>query len=78
MNWVYFLHADINLGKLKVANYWVGIVKNGWGFLDHWNLKSGVSRKWFDEKSRLSKWSLHVDSDGIIFGLMANLLCSCT
>ena len=30
-------------------NYWVGIMKNEWGFLDHWTLKSGVSHKWFDE-----------------------------
>ena len=39
-------------------------------------LKSGVSHKRFDELSRLIESFLHADSDGIIFGLMTNLLCS--
>ena len=46
--------------------------KNGRGFIDNGTLKSGVSCKWFDE---LSRFILHADSDGIIFGLTANLLC---
>ena len=37
-------------------------------------LKSGVSHKRFDELSRLIEQFLHVDSDGMNFGLMTNLL----
>ena len=55
--------------------YWVGIVKNGWGLIDRRILESGVSHKWFDELRRLSEWFLHVDSEEIIFDLMASLLC---
>ena len=51
------------------------MVKYDWGLKDHGTLKSGVSYKWFNEFSRLTEWILHADSDGIIFGLMANLLC---
>ena len=56
-------------------NYWVGIVKDGWGLIDHGTFKSGVSHKWFDELSSLIGWFFYVYSDGIIFGLMTNLLC---
>ena len=52
------------------------MVKNEWGLIDHRTLKSGVSQKWFDELSRLIEWFLHADSDGIIFGLTASLLCT--
>ena len=52
------------------------MVKNGWGLLDHETLKSGVFPKWFDELSRLIEWYLDADSDGIIFGLIANILCT--
>ena len=45
----------------------MGMVENGWGLIDHGTLKLGVSRKWFDELSRLTGWFLHADSDGIIF-----------
>ena len=34
-----------------------------------------VYPKSFDELSRLTERFLHADSDGIIFGLTANLLC---
>ena len=51
------------------------MVKNGRVRIDHGTLKSSVSHKWFDKLSKLIKWFLHADSDGIIFGLMANLLC---
>ena len=47
-------------------NYWVGIVGNGWGLIDHGSLKLGVSHNWFYELSRLIE-KMHVDSDGIIF-----------
>ena len=50
------------------------MVNNGWGLLDHETLKSGVFPKWFDEWSRLIEWYLDTDSDGIIFGLIANIL----
>ena len=51
------------------------MVKNGWDLLDHETLKSDVFLKWFDELSRLIKWYLDADSDWIIFGLIANILC---
>ena len=51
------------------------MVKNEWGVIDHGTLKSGVLCKWFDELDRLSELILHADSDGIMFGLTANLLC---
>ena len=51
------------------------MLENGRGLLDHETLKSGVSHKWFDALIRLTGWFFHVDSDGIIFGLVANLVC---
>ena len=54
-------------------NYCVGMVKNGWDLLDHETLKSGVFPKGFNELSRLIEW--YGDSDGIIFGLISNILC---
>ena len=47
MKWTDFLHAETNLGKLKVFfnNYGVVIVKNGRDLLDRGILKSGVSHK---------------------------------
>ena len=43
------------------------MVKNGWGLIDHWILKSGISHKWFDELSILTEWFFHAGSDGLIF-----------
>ena len=58
------------LGKLKVT-----LVIIGWLlYIFCGTLKSGVSHKWFDELSRLIELFFHADSDGIIFGLTANLL----
>ena len=51
------------------------IVKNAWELLDHETLKSGVFSKRFDESSRLIQWYLDVNSDGIIFGLVVNIIC---
>ena len=51
------------------------MVKNGQGLIHHGTPKSGVSHKPFAELSRLVEWFLHADSDGIIFGLTASLLC---
>ena len=67
------MHADTNLGKLCINNYWVGMVKNERDLQDNETLKSGVSHKWFDESSRLVEWFLHTDSDRINFGLTTNL-----
>ena len=53
----------------------MGMVKNGWDLLDHETLKSDVFLKWFDELSILIKWYLDADSDWIISGLIANILC---
>ena len=60
--WYKFMKA-----KSYFDNYWVGVVKNGPGLKDRVALKPGISHKWFDELSRLIKWFLHADSDGIIF-----------
>ena len=70
-------HGDTNLGRLKITLIIIGWVwsKLGETFLDHETLKSGVFPKWFGEWSRLIEWYLDVDSDGIIFGLIANILC---
>ena len=44
MNWVDFLHADTNSGKLKVIfNYWVGGVKYWEGHVVHGALKLAIS-----------------------------------
>ena len=56
-------------------NYWVGMVKNGWDFLIHETLKSGVFPKLLDELSRFIEWYLDANSDGISFVLTANILC---
>ena len=59
------------------------MVKNEWGFIDHLTPRSVVSHKWYDELSRLIEWFFDADwmifdadSDGIIFGLTANLCCN--
>ena len=62
--WYKFMKA-----KSYINNYWVGVVKNGWGPKDHGTVKPGLSYKWFDEFRRLIEWFLHADSDGIIFCL---------
>ena len=51
-------------------NYWVGLVKNGWGVIDHWTLKSGVSHKWFDDLSRLTEWLLEWNNVGLVTNLL--------
>ena len=74
MSWFFACWYKFSESKSYFDNYWVGMVKNGWGIIDHGTLKSGVSHKLFDELSRLIEWFLLADSDGIMFGLMANLL----
>ena len=71
MKWADFLHADTNLGKLKVTLIIIGWV---WSKKDQLTYDSGVTHKWFDELSRLIAWFLHADSDVVIFGLTASLL----
>ena len=64
------------IAESHFSNYWVGMVKNGQELLDHETVKSGVSRKWFDELNTLMEWFLHADfRDGITIGLTANQLC---
>ena len=53
------------------------MVKNGRGHIDHRTLKSVASNKWFDELRRWIEWFVHVDSDGIIFGLIFGLTFKC-
>ena len=38
-----------------------------WGLKDRGTRKPGISHKWFDALIRLIEWSLHADSDGIIW-----------
>ena len=89
ISWFFACWYKFRKAESSFDNYWVGIVKDGWNLIDRGALKSGVSHKWFDELSRLIWHFLHVDSDGIIFGLMDNLFwifdiqmlgdpCSCT
>ena len=40
------------------------MAKKGWGFRDHGTPKLGVSRKWFDELSRLTELYLYTENDG--------------
>ena len=69
-----FFSCWYKLSKAKsfFNNYWVGMVKNEWGLVDHGTLKLGKCHKWFGELSILIEWFLHADSDGIIFDLMAS------
>ena len=53
--------------KSYFNNYWVGAVKNEQGLKDRGTRKPGISHKWFDALIRLIEWSLHADSDGIIW-----------
>ena len=39
--------------KSCFKNYWVSMVKNGWGLKDCGTLKPGTSHNWFNELSRL-------------------------
>ena len=57
MKWADFWHR-FTKAKSYFNNSWVGMVKNGWGVIDHGALISGVSHKWFDEMSRLIEWLL--------------------
>ena len=51
------------------------MVKNEWHLSDYETLKSGVFPKESDELSRLIEWYLHADRDGLMFGLITNILC---
>ena len=72
--WIYACWHKFMKARTYFNNYWVGMMKNGWGLSDHGTLKSFVSYKWFNELSRLIEWFLHADSDRTMFGLAANLL----
>ena len=74
MSWFFACWYKFRNAKGYFDDYWVAIVKNEWGLIDHRTHKSGVPLKWFDELSRLIEQFLHVDNDGIIFSLMTNLL----
>ena len=76
MSWFFACGYKFRKAKTNFNNYWVYIVKVGQDLKNHGTLKSGVFHKWYDELSILIKWFFHVDSDEIIFGLAANLLCS--
>ena len=61
MNW-FFAHW-YKFRKVK-SYYWVDMVKNGQGLIDHGTLQSGVSDKLFNELSRLTEQFVDADSDG--------------
>ena len=63
MSWFFAFSYKYRKANSYFNNYWVGIVKIGWSFVDHGTLKSGFSHKWFDKLSRLSESFLHVGSD---------------
>lgn len=75
INWADFMHAEINLGKLKsyFINYWVGMVKN---VCPIWSWDSKISCNlrmiWWIE---LIDSFLHIGKFAINFGWNANLLC---
>ena len=75
MSWYFACWYRFSTSRSYFDNYWVGIVKNGWGLRDHGALKSGISHKWFDKLSRSIEWFFYADSDGVIFGFTINLLC---
>lgn len=65
MKWAVFLHADSNLGKLKVIyfdNYWVAVVENGYEFsktnmeiwLKTWRLEQVVNLQQIERKTLTS------------------------
>ena len=53
MSWFLAFWCKFRKAKRYFNNYWLGIVKNRWGLIDHGALKSSISHKWFDELSRL-------------------------
>ena len=75
MSWFSACWYKFRKAKSYFNNYWVGMVKNGWGLTDHGTPRSGLSHKWLDEFSRLIEWFLYANTDGVIFDLKVNLLC---
>ena len=76
MKWGDFLHADTNLGKLNVNIIIIGWVcsKIGEPFSSRDSKIRCISQMmWWIEQT--DEWFLHADSDGIILGLITNLLC---
>ena len=65
--WFFTCWFKFTKAKSYFDNYWVDMVKNGQGLIDHGILKPGVSHTWFDELSRLIEWFLYAGSDGINF-----------
>ena len=53
MSWFFACWYKFRNAKGYFDDYWVAIVKNEWGLIDHRTHKSGVPLKWFDELSRL-------------------------
>ena len=61
------MHADTNSGKLSYLNdFWVDVLKSGYGLLVHGTHRSAVSQDWIYEL----RWNefLRVVSDALIFG----------
>ena len=61
------MHADTNSGKLSYFNdFWVDLLKSGYGPLVHGTHRSAVSQDWIYEWG----WNefLRVVSDALIFG----------
>ena len=71
---IFCMLKQIRKTKSYFNKYWVDMVKNGRGLIDHGTLKWGVSHKLFDELSRSTEWFLRVDSSGTTFQLTCNPL----
>ena len=71
---IFCMLKQIRKTKSYFNKYWVDMVKNGRGLIDHGTLKWGVSHKLFDELSRSTEWFLRVDSSGTMFQLTCNPL----
>ena len=56
MSWFFSCWYKFRKVESCFNNYWLGMVKNEWGHMDHGTLKSGVSHKWCDELSILIEW----------------------
>ena len=61
--WFFTCWFKFTKAKSYFDNYWVDMVKNGQGLIDHGILKPGVSHTWFDELSRLTEWFLYAGSE---------------
>ena len=59
ISWFFACWYKIRKAKSYFDNYWLCMVKNWWGLIDHGTLKLGVSHYLFNEfEQRLTEWFL--------------------